>query len=112
HLLGASTLRYPLSRSGINPILDLKTIFHLKEVFKNIKPDIVISFFVKPVIYGSIAARLAGVKHRYAMLEGLGYVFTDLPSGLSFKQKLLRKIQVFLYRLALPCIDKLIFLNH
>lgn len=112
HLLGASTLRYPLSRSGINPILDLKTIFHLKEVFKNIKPDIVISFFVKPVIYGSIAARLAGVKHRYAMLEGLGYVFTDLPFGLSFKQKLLRKIQVFLYRLALPCIDKLIFLNH
>ncbi|MDH1622351.1 glycosyltransferase family 4 protein [Pseudomonas chengduensis] len=110
--MGAKPISYRLSRAGMNPFADLKTILILKKLLKDIKPDLVLSFFVKPVIYGSIAARLAGVKHRYAMLEGLGYVFTDLPSGLSFKQKILRKIQVFLYRLALPCIDKLIFLNH
>lgn len=110
--MGAKPVTYRLRRAGMNPFADLKTISILKKLLKDIKPDIVFSFFVKPVIYGSIAARLAGVKHRYAMLEGLGYVFTDLPSGLSFKQKILRKIQVFLYRLALPCIDKLIFLNH
>lgn len=110
--MGAKPVTYRLSRAGMNPFADLKTISILKKLLKDIKPDIVLSFFVKPIIYGSIAARLAGVKHRYAMLEGLGYVFTDLPSGLSFKQKILRKIQIFLYRLALPCIDKLIFLNH
>lgn len=110
--MGAKPISYRLSRAGINPFADLKTISSIKALLEEIEPDVVLTFFVKPVIYGSIAARLAGVKHRYAMLEGLGYVFTDIPSGLSFKQKLLRKIQVSLYRLALPCIDKLIFLNH
>lgn len=110
--MGAHPISYRLSRAGMNPFADLYSIINIKKMLEKIKPDAVISFVVKPVIYGSIAARLAGVKHRYAMLEGLGYVFTDLASGLSFKQKLLRKIQVFLYRLALPCIDKLIFLNH
>lgn len=110
--MGAKPISYRLSRAGMNPFADLKTILILKKLLKDIKPDLVLSFFVKPVIYGSIAARLAGVKYRYAMLEGLGYVFTDLPSGLSFKQRILRKIQVSLYRLALPCIDKLIFLNN
>lgn len=87
--MGAKPVTYRLSRAGMNPFADLKTILILEKLLKDIKPDLVLSFFVKPVIYGSIAARLAGVKHRYAMLEGLGYVFTDLPSGLSFKQKLL-----------------------
>lgn len=110
--MGAKPVTYRLSLAGMNPFADLKTISILKKLLKDIKPDVVLTFFVKPVIYGSIAAKLAGVKYRYAMLEGLGYVFTDIPSGLSFKQTLLSKIQVFLYRLALPCIDKLIFLNH
>jgi len=110
--MGGTPIEYSLSRAGTNPLADFYTIIKIKRLLNDIKPDAAISFVVKPVIYGSIAARLAGVKHRYAMLEGLGYVFTDLPSGLSFKQKLLRKIQIFLYRLALPCIDRLIFLNH
>lgn len=110
--MGANPISYRLSRASINPFADLRTVIEIKNILEKIKPDAVISFFVKPVIYGSIAARLAGIKNRYAILEGLGYVFTDLPSGLSFKQKVLRKIQIFLYRLALPCIDKLIFLNH
>ena len=110
--MGANPITYCLSRAGMNPFADLYTVIEIRKILEKIKPDAVASFVVKPVIYGSIAARLAGVKHRYAMLEGLGYVFTELPSGLSFKQKILRKIQIFLYRLALPCIDKLIFLNH
>lgn len=45
------------------------------------------------------------------MLEGLGYTFTAQPKPLPFKTKLIRSIQVFLYRLAFPFLDKLIFLN-
>src|SRR5690606_10024449 len=41
----------------------------------------------------------------------LGYTFTDQPEGLSPKTKLIRNIQVFLYRIALPYLDQLIFLN-
>ena len=45
------------------------------------------------------------------MLEGLGYVFTDLPTGVSKKQKILRAVQVFLYKFSFPYLEKIIFLN-
>lgn len=109
--LGAKPMDYQLSRAGLNPFADLSSIWQLKKLFKDIKPDVVLSCFVKPSIYGSIAAKLACVPKRYAMIEGLGFVFTDLPGGITFKQKLLRKIQVLLYRLALPAMDAIIFLN-
>jgi len=109
--LGGIPVDYALSRAGLNPIADLAAVWQLKKIFNKIKPEIVLSCFVKPSIYGSIAARMAGVPNRIAMLEGLGFVFTDLPGGLSFKQRVLRKIQVFLYWLALPSISTIVFLN-
>jgi len=109
--LGATPVDYSLSRAGLNPLADLATIWQLRKLLKEIKPDVVLSCFVKPSIYGSIAARMAGVPKRIAMLEGLGFVFTDLPAGLSFKQIILRKIQIFLYWLALPSINVIVFLN-
>ena len=45
------------------------------------------------------------------MLEGLGYAFTDQPEGLSKKTQLIKKVQVMLYKIALPQLDTLIFLN-
>ncbi len=112
HNLGCTTIDYSLSRAGLNPFADLAALYILRKLFSKIKPDLVLSCFVKPSIYGSIAARMAGVPRRFAMLEGLGFVFTDLPRGMTVKQKLLRKVQLFLYRIALPSIDKIIFLNR
>lgn len=109
--LGAIPISYSLNRSGLNPIRDLIDTWNLACQLKKISPDIVFSYFVKPVIFGTVAAWLAGIRRRVGMLEGLGYVFTDLPTGLSRKQKILRKIQIYLYRVALPLLDKLIFLN-
>lgn len=110
--LGAIPLDYELSRAGMNPLKDLKTLFQLTKILKEIKPDIVLSNFVKPVIYGSLAAKMAKVPKIVAMIEGLGYAFTDQPEGMSFKQKLAQRIQVFLYKIALPKADLVIFLNH
>lgn len=109
--LGAEPVDYKLSRAGMNPFADLATIWQLRKLFKKLQPDVVLSCFVKPSIYGSIAANMAKVPNKIAMLEGLGFVFTDQPNGITFKQKILRKIQVFLYRLAIPSMDKMIFLN-
>lgn len=109
--IGAIPVDYSLSRSGLNPLRDLKDTFLLSRLLKKISPDIVFSYFVKPVIFGTAAAKLAGVPRRIGMLEGLGYVFTDLPSGIGKKQAFLRRVQVFLYRIALPWLDRLIFLN-
>lgn len=109
--LGAIPVDYTLNRAGLNPFRDLVDTWKLSRLLKKIAPDVVLSYFVKPVIFGTTAAKLAGVARRIGMLEGLGYVFTDLPSGISKKQGLLRGVQVFLYSLALPWLDRLIFLN-
>lgn len=110
-LLGAIPVDYQLSRAGLNPLADTKTMFQLKKLIQEIKPDIVFSYFSKPVIYGTLAAVLAKVPRRVAMLEGLGFVFTDQPAGQSFKTKLIRRIQVMLYRVAFRFADRVIFLN-
>lgn len=78
---------------------------------KEINPDLVFSYFSKPVIFGTLAAKLAKVPRLIGMLEGLGYTFTEQPEGLSKKTQLIKKIQVFLYKIALPQLDQLIFLN-
>lgn len=108
---GTVAISYTLNRSGLNPFSDIKDTVNLSKKLKELKIDISFSYFVKPVIFGTIASKLAGVKKIFGMIEGLGYVFTDLPSGVSNKQKILRSIQVFLYRLSFPLLDKIIFLN-
>ena len=109
--LGAIPVDYTLSRSGMNPVADLKTLLQLKKLLQDIQPDVVFSYFSKPVIYGTLAAALAKVPRRVAMLEGLGFVFTEQPTGLSFKTKLIRRIQVMLYCTAFRFADRVVFLN-
>jgi len=109
---GVTPIEYKLSRSGLNPYMDLKTIITLQYEIKKIKPDIVLSYFVKPVIYGSIAAKLANVPKRIAMIEGLGYFFTIQPKGVSYRVRVIQRVQMLLYRVAFSTISHLIFLNN
>ncbi len=109
--LGAIPVTYELSRGGLNPLADIKATYLLSKKIKQIAPDLVFSYFAKPVIFGTLAARIAKVPRVIGMLEGLGYTFTDQPEGLSKKVQLIKDIQVFLYKIALPRLDKLIFLN-
>lgn len=109
--LGAIPVAYSFSRTGLNPFRDIKDTFALARKIKAIKPDLVFSYFAKPVVFGTLAARLACVPRRIAMLEGLGFTFTEQPNGLPFKTKVIRSVQVFLYRLAFPLLDRIIFLN-
>ena len=110
--LGAIPISYQLNRGGLNPLADMLATFKLAEQIKQLKPDLVFSYFAKPVIFGTLAAKIAKVPKIIGMLEGLGYTFTDQPNGLSPKTKLIKAIQVFLYKLALPKLDQLILLNH
>lgn len=110
--LGAHPIDYNLSNSGLNPFADLKTVLQLKKLLNNIIADLVFSYFSKPVIYGTLAAALAGVPNRVAMLEGLGFLFTDQPSGQKIKTKIVKQIQVMLYKVAFRFVDRIIFLNH
>lgn len=109
--LGGIPVEYSLNRTGLNPFRDMYDIWMLSLKLKQIKPDLMFSFFSKPVIHGSLAAKLAGVPRRIGMLEGLGFTFTEQPFPLPFKTKLIRWVQVQLYRLSFPLLDKIIFLN-
>lgn len=105
--LGADYRQIPLHRTGLNPLKDVKTLFSLRKVLKETKPDIVFSYTVKPIVYGSIAAHMAGVRRMYAMITGLGYVFI----GQTFKQRLLTQIVAFLYRRGLKYNQVVFFQN-
>lgn len=109
--LGAIPVTYDLKRGGLNPLEDIKVTYKLSQKIKRIAPDLVFSYFSKPVIFGTLAARIAKVPKVIGMLEGLGYTFTDQPERLSKKTKVIKSLQVLLYKVALPQLDKLIFLN-
>ena len=109
--LGVIPITYQLKRGGLNPLADIKFTYGLSKKIKEIAPDLVFSYFSKPVIFGTLAAKLVKVPKIIGMLEGLGYAFTDQPEGLSKKTKLIKSLQVLLYKIALPQLDKLIFLN-
>lgn len=109
--LGAIPTHYELSRGGLNPYEDLSNTIGLYQKIKKIQPNIVLNYFIKPVIYGTLAAKLAKVPKKIAMIEGLGFAFTEQPEGYSKKAKIVQRVQVALFKLALPLADKIVFLN-
>nr|ANF30050.1 N,N'-diacetylbacillosaminyl-diphospho-undecaprenol alpha-1,3-N-acetylgalactosaminyltransferase [Hafnia alvei] len=110
--MGAMPSFYPFSRSGLNPLSDFLNTYKLSKKIKSIEPDVVLCFFPKPVIFGSLAAKLARVKNIYLLLEGLGFCFTTHAYKDSWRKTILRNIQVFLYKISLPRANKVLFLNH
>jgi glycosyltransferase involved in cell wall biosynthesis len=54
---------------------DIHTLFSLVALFRELRPDVVFNYMIKPVIYGSLAARMAGVPARFSMITGLGSAF-------------------------------------
>lgn len=97
----------PIERAGLNPIKDFQTICKLFGLFRKIKPDIFLGYTVKPVIYGSLAAKLAGVPRIYSMITGLGYAF----GGEDLKSRLVGTIVRMLYRLSLKVNHRVFFQN-
>jgi glycosyltransferase involved in cell wall biosynthesis len=96
-----------LQRTGLNPIKDIIYMFGLVKLFRLIRPDVILSYTVKPVIYGSIAARIASVPSINSMITGLGYIFIND----SFQNKFLNYIVRLLYKLALSQTQLVFFQN-
>ncbi|PMH45947.1 glycosyl transferase [Vibrio sp. 10N.286.49.B3] len=98
----------PLQRTGLNPVNDFKTIITMVKLLKEIKPEYTLGYTIKPVIYGSFAAKLAGVKHIGSLITGLGYAFTGEAAG---KRKVIQSILHKLYKLALSFNSTIFFQN-
>jgi len=105
--LGVIFQDIPIKRTGMNPINDIRTLFLLYRLFQKEHPDILLACNIKPVIYGSLAARFAGVNKCYSMITGLGFAFKRN----TFKGKLINFLVCQLYRLSLKRNKAIFFQN-
>lgn len=105
--LGARFVRIPMDKSGFSIRSDLSYLTRLWRLFRAEKPEVILGYTAKPVIYGAIAAKAAGVPRIAVMVTGAGYAFT--AEGL--KARLVRAIVSTLYRIAFACADVVIFQN-
>lgn len=106
--IGVEFRSIPLERTGMGPLSDIFLLAHLYREFSALRPDVVFSYTIKPVLYATIAARLARVPVIIAMMTGLGYVFT----GDSLRRRCLRSVVTLLYRIALRKAQCVFFQNH
>ena len=100
---GFRWVSFPLERKSLNPFVETLSIFRLVFFFRLEKPELVHLFTVKPVLYGSIAAKITGVPNTVNAITGLGYIFSEAGS-------LLRRLVLWLYRFSLSK-TKVIFQN-
>ncbi len=108
--LGGIPVDFSMSRTGMNPLRDVGDIVNLALLLRRLRVDATFSYYIKPVIYGLLAARVAGVKQRFAMIEGAGYAFTD-DEELSWRRKLLRNLVTRMYRTSLRFAHLVFMLN-
>ena len=106
--IGVDYQSYPLERAGMNPLRDLATVWALAGIFRSFRADLVLSYAAKPVIYGTQAARLAGVPRRAAMITGIGSV---LQGGGGPRGRVLAGLLRGLYAGALRQADLVVFQN-
>ena len=108
--LGVRLVPYPLDRRGMHPVRDFGTLLALLAFFRRERPDVLFAYTVKPVIYGALAAAMAGFpvkSNRHLMITGLGYMF-EADSAV---KKLLLQLARLLYRLAFACAGTVYFQN-
>ena len=98
-----------IDRRGMNPFTDLCTLFALIRLYRSLRPTLVQHITIKPVLYGGIAARLAGIPAVLNLVTGLGQVFVGQGPG----YRVLRLVVLQLYRLAAGHRNQvMMFQNH
>lgn len=105
---GLTVHEVPLRRTGTNPLSDLKALWAMRRLMRRIQPDAMLAYTIKPVIYGTLAAWLAGVPRRFALITGLGYAFTGEATGL---RGVIKGLVQNLYKLSLRRSHQVFFQN-
>ena len=91
---GFRWVNFPLSRKGLNPFIELWTVFSLIRFYLRERPTAAQHFTVKCILYGTLAAKLSGVYRIINAVTGMGYIFSK--DGLN--PKLLRYFLGWVYR--------------
>ena len=109
-LLAMGVEYYPIriARAGMNPFADVVTLFDLIRLMRRVRPDVVLSYTIKPVIWGGFAARLCGVQQVFSLIEGLGRAFLPWES---FAHMISTIVAKGLYRMSSLGSTRVFFLN-
>lgn len=106
---GVRHVPYEIDRSSLNPFKEAAVVARLGRMFKDLKPDLLHTFTMKPNIYGALAASWAGVGKRVATVSGLGSFYVD--GNASPGASLFRRGLDELYAAAMRRVDRVVFVN-
>jgi glycosyltransferase involved in cell wall biosynthesis len=105
--MGVNFTELCMERQGLNPLKEMNALFQLWKLMKMLRPDIVLSYSIKSSLYGSLAARLAGIRESYSAITGLGYLFSPGQG----KERLTKAVAKKLLGMALRTNEKVFFQN-
>lgn len=105
--MGVQYRKVKLNRVGLNPFSEIGTLINLSNVFREIKPHVLISYTIKPVLYGSLAAQFVGIQKIFSLITGLGYAFAEEGP----RNRVVRYVAHNMYRIALGFNNKVFFQN-
>ncbi len=91
-----------MERSKTSPTADLRYFFDILKIYRKEKPDYIFHYTIKPNIYGSMAAKILGLRSTL-MMAGLGYTFSN--------DKLISRIARRLYKIGVSCSERVLLLN-
>jgi glycosyltransferase involved in cell wall biosynthesis len=77
HAVGIRVIDWPVKRGSVNFVSELKSLLSLSSILRAIRPTVVHNIALKPVIYGTVAARLAGVPAVVNSVTGFGFLFAS-----------------------------------
>lgn len=100
--LGIRVIETPIDRRGVNPVKDVKTLMAYLRIIKDVKPDIIFSYTIKPNIYGTMASNILGYK-QVCNITGTGATFLN--------RNMLSRVAEWLYKLSIKKCYKVFFQN-
>lgn len=106
--LGVRFVSWTLAPAGQNALGEILAVRRLISILVELRPNLLFSYTIKPVIYGMIAGAIIGVRRRVAMIPGLGYAFID---GKGFRRRLVGRVARLGYWIALRLAHQVIFMN-
>lgn len=101
--MGCTFCRTTLDRRGMNPFKDMHLLLHYIRLVRKIKPDVVLTYTIKPNIYGGIVCRISHTKY-IANVTGLGTAIEN--------KGVLAKILLYLYKTGLKGASQVFFQNE
>jgi glycosyltransferase involved in cell wall biosynthesis len=106
--LGARPREIALRNSSLDPFAFVRSLRAIRRLVREERPDLIISYAIKPVILGALAGRAERAGRIVSVITGVGYAFTG---GRELKRLLSRAAATLLYRIALRKSDVIVFLN-